>query len=76
MQIRLNTILIKKLLVIILVITQNHLAAQSLNGISTDGSRRTHISTAVPFLLIMPQSRSSAMGHAGVARTQMQILLV
>jgi hypothetical protein len=38
-----------------------------MNVISTDGSRRYNISTALPFLLIMPQSRSGAMGNAGFA---------
>lgn len=37
------------------------------NGVAADGSRYNSIETAVPFLLIMPQARSAAMGNAGVA---------
>jgi hypothetical protein len=36
-------------------------------GTNTNGSSSTQIPTAVPFLLITPDSRSGAMGEAGVA---------
>src|SRR6185312_13022636 len=44
-------------------------AAQSLGqgGTNTNGSGSSQIPTAVPFLLITPDSRSGAMGEAGVA---------
>jgi len=61
---RLNIFL---LLLFLFSLENRKVSAQSINGISTDGSRRNNISTAVPFLLIMPQSRSGAMGNAGVA---------
>lgn len=40
--------------------------AQS-SGVSSNGGNSTQIPTAVPFLLITPDSRSGAMGEAGVA---------
>ncbi len=43
------------------------LNAQSINGTQMDGRQQNNILTAVPFLLIMPQARSGAMGNAGVA---------
>lgn len=44
-------------------------SAQSVGqgGTNTNGSNSTQIPTAVPFLLITPDSRSGAMGEAGVA---------
>src|ERR1700753_936040 len=36
-------------------------------GTNTNGSSSTQIPTAVPFLLITPDSRSGGMGEAGVA---------
>lgn len=41
--------------------------AQSIGGTQIDGRQNNNILTAVPFLLIMPQARSGAMGNAGVA---------
>ncbi|MBB5440876.1 hypothetical protein HDC92_004580 [Pedobacter sp. AK017] len=42
-------------------------SAQSIKGTQIDGRQHNNILTAVPFLLIMPQARSGAMGNAGVA---------
>ena len=42
-------------------------SAQSINGTQIDGRQNNNNLTAVPFLLIMPQARSGAMGNAGVA---------
>ena len=44
-------------------------SSQSLGqgGTNTNGSSASQIPTAVPFLLITPDSRSGAMGEAGVA---------
>lgn len=57
----------KFLLSIVFLISSLLAKAELINNISTNGSRRNNISTAVPFLLIMPQSRSGAMGNARVA---------
>src|ERR1700759_1316151 len=43
------------------------LIALAQTGINTNGSTLNAIPTAVPFLLITPDSRSGAMGEAGVA---------
>ncbi len=43
------------------------LAAMSQTGANTNGSNLTAIPTAVPFINITPDSRSGAMGDAGVA---------
>ncbi|WP_090770182.1 type IX secretion system outer membrane channel protein PorV [Pedobacter soli] len=51
----------------ILVLFQHTLLAQSINGVQADAGIRNNILTAVPFLLIIPQPRSGAMGNAGVA---------
>lgn len=51
----------------ITVSLQDKLSAQSINGTQIDGRQNSNILTAVPFLMIMPQARSGAMGNAGVA---------
>jgi hypothetical protein len=43
------------------------LAISQTSGVNTNGSNTTAIPTAVPFLNITPDSRSGAMGEAGVA---------
>ncbi|MBC6111324.1 type IX secretion system outer membrane channel protein PorV [Pedobacter fastidiosus] len=43
------------------------LCAQNISGVQTDGSRKSNIVTAVPFLQITPDARTGAMGDAGVA---------
>ncbi|MDQ0966725.1 hypothetical protein QFZ20_002128 [Flavobacterium sp. W4I14] len=45
----------------------NTLYAQNVGGVQSDGSKLNNIVTAVPFLLIVPQARTGAMGNAGVA---------
>jgi hypothetical protein len=52
---------------LIVMSLQDKLFAQSINGTQIDGRQNNNILTAVPFLLIMPQARSGAMGNAGVA---------
>ncbi len=55
----------KYLLILILFIASQNLFSQT-TFIGQDSSRRPII-TAVPFLLISPDSRGSAMGETGVA---------
>src|ERR1035437_4329426 len=43
------------------------LAIAQTSGVNTNGTNSTAIPTAVPFLNITPDSRSGAMGEAGVA---------
>jgi len=43
--------------------------AQSISGVQADGSSTNNIATSVPFLLIVPNARTGAMGNAGVAIT-------
>lgn len=61
----------KQIIVIILILTgisaPSKIAAQSIGSTQIDGRQNNNILTAVPFLLIMPQARSGAMGNAGVA---------
>ncbi len=53
---------------ILLALSSELSLAQSIGGgTQTDGRRVNSISTAVPFLLIAPDSRGGAMGDAGVA---------
>src|ERR1700754_126137 len=41
--------------------------SQTIGNANTNGSNASQIPTAVPFLLITPDSRSGALGDAGVA---------
>lgn len=60
----------KKLLFLFLLFSPGIAAAQQVvSGTNTNGSSNTAITTAVPFLTIAPDSRSGAMGDAGVALT-------
>lgn len=60
---------IKSLLPIIcgLLITSTNLYSQTIGGSQTNGSESNNVITAVPFLLIVPDARSGAMGNVGVA---------
>jgi len=59
---------LKFLIMLLLFISfKSSLNAQSINGIQPDGSRQNNVTTAVPFLLITPQTRTGAMGNAGIA---------
>jgi hypothetical protein len=49
------------------MLSNNYLRAQSINGTRADGSQQNNVVVAVPFLLITPQTRSGAMGNAGIA---------
>ena len=49
------------------LINSNHLAQGTLNSQQLSGSNLNTITTAVPFLLITPDSRSGAMGDVGAA---------
>src|ERR1700679_3859549 len=55
----------KNVFIFILFLLPSLVIAQS--GVNTNGSNGTAIPTAVPFLNISPDSRSGAMGDAGVA---------
>ncbi len=58
---------IKKAICICVLLLPALVKAQQVAGVNTNGSSNTAITTAVPFLTIAPDSRSGAMGDAGVA---------
>jgi len=64
-----NSSLFKRSLILIFlfVVTHFSLGAQGLPGTAAGGSGYTRLRTAVPFLNITPDARSSAMGEAGAA---------
>ncbi len=48
-------------------VSQGTISTGEINGSQADEARLNTITTAVPFLLISPDSRHGAMGDAGVA---------
>jgi hypothetical protein len=64
-----NTSALKKVMAIIALIFAHsfHATAQTFNSDIQTHSNYTAISTAFPFLRVMPDARSAAMGEAGVA---------
>jgi len=60
-------LLIPVIIFLLLSLGMQIASAQSGSPVQTNGSRQNNVLTSVPFLLIMPQARSGAMGNAGVA---------
>jgi len=60
---------IKWLILALSILASQFLFAQNISGSRADGSRTNNIINAVPFLLIVPNARTGAMGNAGVAIT-------
>ena len=58
---------VRNILIYISLLSPSVAFSQSLGNTNTNGSSSSQIPTAVPFLLITPDSRSGAMGDAGVA---------
>lgn len=50
-----------------LFIASSNLFSQTIGGSQTNGSESNNVVTAVPFLLIVPDARSGAIGNVGVA---------
>ena len=59
----------KSLLTLLFLFSTVLLSAQDDNTSNSAGQQGNYIPTAVPFLTIAPDSRSGAMGNAGVATT-------
>jgi len=58
---------VRNILIYISFLLPSAAFSQSLGNTNTNGSSSSQIPTAVPFLLITPDSRSGALGDAGVA---------
>ena len=62
-----KSILVKLSFVVFTLLFQSNLAFAQISTQQLGGSQINTITTAVPFLLISPDSRSGAMGDVGVA---------
>tara|TARA_B100001057_G_C22862361_1_gene955053 strand:+ start:3488 stop:4783 length:1296 start_codon:yes stop_codon:yes gene_type:complete len=62
-----KSILVKLSLIFLILLFQSNLSFAQISTQQLGGSQINTITTAVPFLLISPDSRSGAMGDAGVA---------